>query len=203
LDARLPWAINGRYNASRRLDPTSPNGLRLKLKLYVIDSIDTCGKVVARERRDSGDAGGPGYHIAELMLTERPSIAKRYWSLLEEIENCHGTAYQEKEFAFANALLLTMEGDDAPSTACSFADICQEHCQSIQSYLEEHNWLGGWSSGDSKHNISFRQRVANSIQGAEILHHCQRLLVSQPFPYTAYWLSSLIIDSIGHQSSRE
>jgi hypothetical protein len=143
LDARLPWAINGRHDASRRLDPTSPNGLRLKLKLYVIDNIDTCGKVAARDRRDSDDAGEPGYHIAELMLTERPSIAERYWSLLEELENCHGTAYQEKEFAFANALLHTMEGDDAPSTACSFADICQEHCPSIQSYLEEHNWLGG------------------------------------------------------------
>lgn len=41
LDACLAWAINGRYDANRRLDPTSPNGLSLELELYGIDGIDT------------------------------------------------------------------------------------------------------------------------------------------------------------------
>lgn len=91
------------------------------------------------------------------MLSERSSIAERYWSLLEETQNCHGTGYQDKEFAFASVLLHTMEGEGTLSFACSFADICQEHCPPIQSYLGEHNWLEGWSLGDSKYYIPFQQ----------------------------------------------
>jgi hypothetical protein len=169
LDARRAWAINGRYEASRGEDMTSVgrlpprvDGLCLELSLYLIDTTGFRGDVAARE---TGDGEEPGYRIAESMLTERPSLAETYWSLLEKAETCHGLAYEDKAFAFASTLLATMEEEDRPSIARSFADFCQEHCPSIHSYLEEHSWRERWSLREPKHYIPFRQRSANSIQG--------------------------------------
>jgi hypothetical protein len=169
LDARQAWAINGRYEASRGEDITSVgkllprvDGVSLELSLYLIDTIDFRGDIAARE---TGDGGEPGYRIAESMLTERPSLAETYWSLLEEAEACHGLAYEDKAFSFASTLLATMEEEDGPSIARSFAGFCQEHCPSIYSYLEDHSWRERWSLREPKHYIPFRQRSASSIQG--------------------------------------
>ncbi|KAF4331547.1 het domain protein [Fusarium beomiforme] len=176
LDVSRAWAINGRYKACPEEDPTSVgwlsprvDGSSLRLCLYVIDTIDFCGEVAAREPRNSNQATAvaeePGYRIAESMLAQRPSLAETYWAVLNESEKCHGLTYQDKVFAFANTLLQTKEDEDAFSIASSFADFCLNHCPSIHSYLKRHNWLEQWGSGTPKQYIPFLPRVANSIQG--------------------------------------
>ncbi|KAL5589240.1 hypothetical protein FOVSG1_011107 [Fusarium oxysporum f. sp. vasinfectum] len=177
LDVSRAWAINGRYEACPGEDPTSEgwlpprvDGSSLELYLYLIDTIDFCGEIAARERSNSNQATTSteesGHRIAESMLVQRPSLAETYWSVLEESEKCHGLTYQDKVLAFASTLLHTKEDEDALSIAHSFAHFCQDYCPPIHSYLHDHNWLERWGTGGSpKHYIPFRQRAANSIQG--------------------------------------
>ncbi|KAG7426511.1 Heterokaryon incompatibility protein 6, OR allele [Fusarium oxysporum f. sp. raphani] len=112
LDVSRAWAINGRYEACPGEDPTSEgwlsprvDGSSLELCLYLIDTIDFCGEVAARERSNSNQATisteESGHRIAESMLVQRPSLAETYWSVLEESEKCHGLTYQDKMLAFA------------------------------------------------------------------------------------------------------
>ncbi|KAL2680502.1 hypothetical protein Neosp_008104 [[Neocosmospora] mangrovei] len=86
-------------------------------------------QVVLEEPRDSEkatvDDRETSYLAMESLSPERPSIVETYWSLLEESENCHGLAYEDKGFAFASTLLGALEGEDAPSIARSFADFCR------------------------------------------------------------------------------
>ncbi|KAJ9413297.1 heterokaryon incompatibility protein-domain-containing protein [Fusarium oxysporum] len=176
LDVSRAWAINDRYKACQGEDPTSVgwlsprvDGSSLELCLYLIDTIDFCGEVAARDRSNINQATTtteePGHRIAESMLVQRPSLAETYWSVLEESEKRHGLIYQDKVLAFASTLLHTKEDEDALSIAHSFAQFCQDYCPSMHSYLHDHNWLERWGTGGApKHYIPFRQRAANSIQ---------------------------------------
>ncbi|KAI8715883.1 HET domain-containing protein [Fusarium sp. LHS14.1] len=176
LDAHRAANINGRYEAFRGEDLTSGgefsprvDGSSLKVCVYLVDTTDFLEQVVLEEPRDSEkatiDDRKTSYLAMESISPERPSIVETYWSLLEESENCHGLAYEDKGFAFASTLLGALEGEDAPSIARSFAQFCREHCPSIHSYLEECRWLQGWSSREPTRKISFQQRAANVMRG--------------------------------------
>ncbi|KAF0322386.1 het domain-containing protein, partial [Colletotrichum asianum] len=182
LDARRPWTMNGRYDASRCESlSTQATNIRprvvdscLETSVYIIDTVFLCGSIAGGEPSLDGSAqaeDADAHRLAtEAALFNRPSIAEEYWALLEATERSHNLAYADKALAFASTLLHACDADDKDpaSIARSFSDFCKEHCPTIQDRLEKHEWLNQWASANT-HFIPFVPRTASSIKGERFL----------------------------------
>lgn len=165
LGVRKPWTCNGRYDASRGAHLQIPvgnhnarvNGSCLEASVYIVDTVLLCGEI-------AGGHEGASYVPTEQMLSDQPSLAERYWAILEATESRNGLAYPDKALAFASTLLHSRDDEDQASTARSFGKFCKEHCPIIQSYLENHEWLDQWASAEV-HFIPFIPRSGSSING--------------------------------------
>ncbi|KAF4820680.1 hypothetical protein CGCSCA5_v003766 [Colletotrichum siamense] len=178
LDARRPWTMNGRYDASRgenfltqatNIQPRVVDSC-LETSVYIIDTVLLCGSIAGGEPSldDSAQAEDADAHrlATEAALLNRPSIAEEYWTLLEATERSQGLAYADKALAFASTLLHACDADDKDpaSIARSFSDFCKEHCPTIQNRLKKYKWLNQWASAKT-HFIPFVPRTASSIKG--------------------------------------
>lgn len=160
-----PWTCNGRYDASRGenlIIPTEKHcarvdGFCLEASVYIVDKVLLCGEIAGGDEDAS-------YVPTEKMLSAQPSLAERYWAVLEATESRNGLAYPDKALAFASTLLHSCDGEDHASTAKSFGDFCRDHCPVIQTYLDKHEWLDQWAS--AKAFIPFIARSGSSINGA-------------------------------------
>lgn len=166
LDCHRFWLINDRYDASRDehlLIPTEKhrarvNGSCLEASVYIVDKVLLCGEI-------AGGQEDASYDPTEKMLSAQPSLAERYWAILEATESRHGLAYPDKALAFASTLLQSCDREYDASTAKSFGDFCREHCPIIQTYLDKHEWLDQWASSKTVF-IPFIPRSGSSIKGA-------------------------------------
>ncbi|KAE8389578.1 heterokaryon incompatibility protein-domain-containing protein [Aspergillus alliaceus] len=175
LDTRRAWTINGRYAADRGTF-TSFQGLstkqvdrsRLKLRVFLIETVLSCGEVAdippESKMKEAWDTE-PNYRNAEELLSENPSLAERYWSLLREFEKQSSLAYPDMAFALASTLLGICDKDDDLSIARSFIEYCGNYCGSILAHLRDSGWLKQYSSGPKARYIPFLQRAANHING--------------------------------------
>ncbi|KAE8381821.1 heterokaryon incompatibility protein-domain-containing protein [Aspergillus bertholletiae] len=175
VDTRRPWTINGRYAADRcnfrpaqSLTTNQIDGSRLELRVFLIDTVHSCGEVAdiptGAGMKDAWDTE-PDYRNVETLLSESPSLAERYWSLLQEFEKQSSLSYPDKPLALASTLLGICDSDDDLSIARSFIEFCGNHCRSILAHLRDSGWLKQYSSGSKTRYIPFLQRAANHIKG--------------------------------------
>ncbi|KAJ0335346.1 hypothetical protein COL922a_009360 [Colletotrichum nupharicola] len=124
LDARRPWTMNGRYDASRdeslltqatNIQPRVVDSC-LETSVYIIDTVFLCGSIAGGEPSLDGGVqaeDADAHRLAtEAALFNRPSIAEEYWALLEATERSHNLAYADKALAFASTLLHACDADD-------------------------------------------------------------------------------------------
>lgn len=171
-----PWTCNGRYDASRGENLVTPsekhrarvNGFCLEASVYIVDTVLLCGDVAGGlpSQEDGDKAQNRLAHCSatETMLSDQPSLAEKYWAVLEATESRNDLVYPDKALAFASTLLQSHENELHASTARSFGDFCKEHCPIIQNYLEKHEWLDRWTSAEARF-IPFIPRTAHSING--------------------------------------
>ncbi|KAF9876859.1 hypothetical protein CkaCkLH20_05705 [Colletotrichum karsti] len=151
-------------------DYTRMEGSCLEASVYAVDEILLCGDVAGVEPSQEVDARARNEDAqrlaTETALSHQPSLAEKYWAIMEATERDSGIAYQDKAFAFASTLLHSCDKDDQrpASVAKSFSDFCKTYCPNIQSYLEEHAWLDQWAAAET-HFIPFIPRTASSIKG--------------------------------------
>lgn len=164
LDCCRHWTIDGTYDASRGERLLIPgehyahvNGSCLEASTYIIDTVLLCGEI-------AGGHENASYFPTSEMLSSQPSLAERYWAVLEATESRNGLAYPDKALAFASTLLHSKQSEYDASTARSFGEFCRQHCPMIQASLDEHEWLDQWTSAKA-HYIPFTPRSGSSIKG--------------------------------------
>ncbi|KAB8072603.1 heterokaryon incompatibility protein-domain-containing protein [Aspergillus leporis] len=175
LDTRRAWTINGRYAADRYNPTPHPqpsihqvDGPRLELCVFLVDAILFNGEVadIPSERQgNETDDTEPDYRNAESLLSEYPSLAERYWSLLQVFEKQSSLAYPDKALALASTLLGACDMDDDLSIARSFVEFCGNYCPCIMTYLRDSGLLEQYSSHAKTHYIPFLQRAASHLKG--------------------------------------
>lgn len=178
LDCHRKWTINGRYDASGSGTLIIPatkhcarvNGSCLETSVYIVDTVLLCGEIAGglRPQGDGAqtqhDVSMAHYSATKERLSDQPSLAEKYWAILETTEDRAGLAYPDKALAFASTLLHSCDRDDHASIASSFGDFCRKYCPIIQTYLENHEWLNQWASAGSRF-IPFIDRSGSSIKG--------------------------------------